>query len=727
MILDQLKDDAANPRNERDKDVERKRDQRSKAAEVTINQVENPERRRDCLADPKLFLKTYGWCTKYNRPLFYNDWASHHLAMIDAIKERAYNGGDKAVAAPRGDGKSSVTALMAIWVVLAGLRRSIILLGSTGERAKDLFDMIKWHFMRMPKLMADFPEICDCVAALDGAPSRANKQHVRGVPTDIKWTQDEIIFPKVPGSSFGGVHMKYKGLDSAIRGGRFEFALIDDPETDEVARGEQHWKIERIIDREVAGLAPPDKRISRVVITTIQNPYCYSARVTNRDLKPTFAGDRYGILAEWPERRDLWDEYVALRQRSQKTISEAFPDGDKDGIAALRFYEKNREEMDRGAVVTNPARYSSELNEDGLVVEISALQAFWNRVADWGMDAVMSELQNDPEDHNKVDDERLTSGLVMNRISGLDRNELPPNCRITLGLDLGNKYGHWVKVAWFGNGSGVVIDYGIMEVAGMIGKNSRNVADKVLEVAIYDALGEFYTSQEQGVNPPEFALIDSGSGLHSPAVYSFCRDMGGRTYAPCKGPANRFRVPAKATAEKHPFKEAYAAWQESEKLWLYHVNTDYWQEWIQHRFQTETFDSELIKEGKVFFQDGSLSLYQPLRARDHLAFAHHMTSHERQTRFVEGKGVVSKWIQSNKNNHWLDAIAYAGAAAGCLDIVIEPKQSAVPADQRPEPEKTKPPAPIAKQADSETPKPKSAPSRFKQRSGGWIQGMRKRR
>ena len=705
---------------EHDKDVQRKRDTRSKAAEVTIGQVADPERRERCLEDPRQFLKEYGWCTKYNRPLFYNEWASHHLAMIEAIKERAYNGGDKAVAAPRGDGKSSVTALMAIWVVLAGLRRSVILIGSTGERAKELFDLIKWHFMRMPKLMGDFPEICDCVRALDGAPSRAAKQHIAGVPTDIKWTQDEIIFPKSPGSIYGGVHMKYKGLDSAIRGGRFEFALIDDPETDEVARGEQHWKIERIIDREVAGLAPPDKRISRVVITTIQNPYCYSARVTNRELKPTFAGDRYGILARWPDRRDLWDEYVAIRQKSQKTISEKYPDGDKDGIAALRFYEANREAMDAGAIVTNPYRYSSEPNEDGQVVEISALQAFWNRVSDWGMDAVMSELQNAPEDANKIETTALSSGVVMNRISGLDRNELPPGKnKITVGLDLGDKYCYWVKIAWFGNGSGVVVDYGVLEVAGMLGRNSRETSQKVLEVAIYNALSEFRSMMERGENPPDFALIDSGSGLHTQAVYDFVRDLGGGTYAASKGPAGGFTMPTRTSKDKHPFRECYAAYQDTEKLWLYHVNTDYWQEWIQQRFMTETFDSISLEQGKFVFQDGSLSLFRPNNPRDHLAFAHHMTSHERQIRFIEGKGRQSKWIQTNNNNHWLDAIAYAAAAAGCLSIDLDPKTAAIPIDQRTEQ------TPISEQKAT-APKPTAKPKRFKQRNGGWIPPRRNR-
>lgn len=661
QIIEALKYEALHQTDEHDKDIERKRIQRSKSAEVTIGQVADPERRARCLADPKEFLKEYGWCTTYNRPLFYNDWAEHHLAMIEAIKQRAFNGGDKAIAAPRGDGKSSVVMMMAIWVALANLRRSIIIIAATGKKAKEIFDKIKWHFARMPKLMGDFPEICDCVAQLDGAPARANKQHVQGVPTDIKWTQDEIRLPKVQGSPYGGIHIEYRGLDSAIRGGRFEFALIDDPETDEVARGEQHWKIERIIDREVAGLAPPDKRISRVVVTTIQNPYCYSARVTNRGVKPTFAGDRYGMLAKWPDNKELWEEYVALRKQAQF-------EGDKDGLKALEFYKANRDDMDQGAVLTNPYRFSSEPNEDGVQVEITALQAFYNRVADWGMDAVMSELQNDPQDDSKIDTVELTSGVVLSRKSGFDRNEIPPGSKITLGLDLGDRYGHWVKVAWMHNSAGVVIDYGVMEVPGMLGK-AGDVPTKVIQEAIYDALHLFRDSMEKGENPPEFSLIDSGDGEHTDAVYRFVHSVPGEFYEACKGPAGGIVIPNKRTQEKVPFHQCYAAWQQTQRLWLYHVNTDYWQEWIQHRFLLDTFDAGEAQEGKLAFTPGSLSLFRVDKPREHLAFAQHLVSHKRQTKFVEGKGRVSKWIQVNRNNHWLDAFAYAAAAATCLGVI----------------------------------------------------------
>ena len=82
------------------KDIQRKRDERSEAARVVIPPIADPVRRAACLQDPELFLRTYF------SAIFYNPFASHHRAMIQAIYDRCYSGGDKAIAAPRGDGKA---------------------------------------------------------------------------------------------------------------------------------------------------------------------------------------------------------------------------------------------------------------------------------------------------------------------------------------------------------------------------------------------------------------------------------------------------------------------------------------------------------------------------------------------------------------------------------------------------------------------------------------------
>ena len=685
------------------RELKRQRKKRSEAAAVTIGPVADPKRKAACLADPVLFLKTYG-LEDDGTETFYNDFALHHLAMIAGINERAISGGDLAVAAPRGDRKSTVAIWMAIYIILAGHIRSLVIIAATRKHAQKLFKKLKKAFSRNELLAADFPEVCDCVRELDGAPQRAAKQHVNGKRTGIVWTQDEIVFPFVEGSDLGGVHVAYYGLDSAIRGGRFEFALIDDPETREVAfSDEQNKKVEEMIDGDVAGLAGPNTAISRVVLTTIQNRRSYSYRVTDRSLKPTFAGARYGMLTKWPTNTDLWDEYIAKRQAAQSA-------GDKDGLKALTFYRKHRKAMEAGAVVSNPHRYNRRKNAAGRYVEISAIQSFFNKVADWGLERVRAELQNNPVEDEVEETLGITPGVVATRISGLSQNILPnaPNVKITVGIDIGNYSSHWVKIAWFGNASGVIIDEGELITKNMI----KNPEQSFLNKSLLDALLGWRTNM-LSENPPDLCFIDSGSGFHQPAVYEFVRRIGGIPFAAAKGwDIGRFRLPpvneqGQAAKGKRVFQETYAHYQPDAKLWLYNINTEYWKNWLQERFLTPTFDDQQK------FNDGSLSLHSTRDPKRWLEFSNQICAEGREEIFVPGSGYKSSWKVYNKRNHKLDATMMACAAGGVLGLRLIARA-----------EKIRSPAQRA--APQRKPK-QPKPGRFQRRNANWVNRKGRRR
>jgi hypothetical protein len=667
-------------------DIERKRTMRSKAAEVFIPAPADINRRRACLADPERFLKTYG------KAIFYNPFASHHRAMIRAIWDRAKTGGDKAIAAPRGDGKTQIALWMIIAILLDCRVRFPVIIAATRKSAQKIFRQIQRTFASNELLIADFPEICVPVLELDGAPQRAAKQHVAGEKTRIIWTQDEIGFPYVPGSPYGGRYITYFGLDSAIRGVHFngvrpDFALVDDPETHEVANSEtQHWQIEEMIDGDVALLSGPDKQMSRVILTTIQNRRCYSFRVTERKLKPTFEGDRYGMLEKWPERSDLWQEYIAIRQRAQA-------DGDKDGYMATQFYLSHEEEMREGAVVSNPYRFAKRFSKEGNPIEVDALQAFFNRIADLGMSRVNAELQNDPDMEESAETIGLTAGKVASRISGMEQNEQPKSDgQVFVGLDIGKYYSHWAKVYVHGNAIGHVIDYGIMETPGM----SVEVTPQAVQVALLKSLLDWRTDI-LAFNPPTFCLIDSGD--YTDAVYAFIRQVGGTPFAASKGYSASKFFPGQAGPTRKLFDNSWAGLLPAEQLWLYHVNTEHWKQQVHERFSVKTFNDQQQ------LNDGSLSLFSSSDPKKHLSFSHHIVAEERRDQFVEGKGMVRKWVQTNKNNHWLDAMALALAASGVYGHRLI--QST-----------------IRQPVQAERPRPSqqfsSASQRFKQREGGWV-------
>jgi len=665
-VLKDLRTHRPKQRDERNKDVERKREARSEAARVEIPPVLDPQRRAKCLADPRLFLKTYF------PSIFFSPFADHHLAMIAAIEERAKYGGDKAVAAPRGDGKTQVTIGMAIWALLATDRRFLVLIAKNGKKARSLFKQIKSKFddpARYPLLAGDFPEISVPVAALAGAPQRASKQHVDGVLTRIEWSADRMRLPATPGSHYGGKRVIYFGMDSAIRGeseegDRPDLAIIDDPETREAAFSEtQHFEIEEMIDRDVAGLAGPTTKLARVVLTTVQNKRCYSYRVTNPKVKPQWDGVCYGMVKQWPERRDLWDEYIAIRQQGKAS-------GDVHGREATAFYVAAMDEMKRGSQLTNPYRFVSAPGPDSQPLELDALQAFFNFVADYGLASAMSELQNEPEDDQEIATTTITPGIVQKRDSGLDRNTVPrvEGLKVFVGCDVGKYESYWVKIAIHGNAIAHIIDYGVAVTSQDIDEKSDR--ESVEQAVLRSLLAWRLEIMEE--HPPEFAFVDSGT--FTPAVYEFIRQANGVPFAAAKGHTSKqMRFEGSNRDDRLHYEQCRADFQGHEVgLWLYNFDSIYWKKQVHQRFITATFDDI----GR--YQDGTLSLWHEESKMAHKSFSHHICAEIWEEKFVEGKGLIGKWQPKSKRNHWLDATAMALAAAGVHGYRVLPRTLALP-------------------------------------------------
>jgi hypothetical protein len=613
---------------------------------------------------------------------FYNPWADHHIEMVEAIEHAAKNGGDQAIAAPRGDGKTEICTAMIVRAILACYVRFPVIVAATGDFALRIFKDVKLHFENNDTLAEDFPEVCTYIRDLEGAPSRANKQHNGGVRTRIVWTQHEVVFPTVAGSPYGGVTIAFKGLDSAIRGIRSrgkrpDFVLIDDPETKESAKSDTQIEDRTLsIERDIAGLSGPDKQLSRVMLTTIQNRRCLSYQFTDPKQKPSWRGKRFKSLVKPPDNLEMWEEYIALRQQDQQS-------DDKESDRATEHYLANRDLMDAGAVMSNEHRIKPG--------SISALQTYYNAVADNGIGYAKSELDNDPEDDAPIESMKLTPGTIQVRMSGLAKSELPrADSQITVGIDVGKYYSHWVKLAIHGNATGHVIDYGVMESDASLDGNST---EEAIERALVRSL-ETWRSDIMSVNQPQFCLIDSGD--YSSAIYSFVRQYGS-PFAASKGHgAGRLHMNGTDTKERLHFEQCRADYQTHEKIWLYNFDSEYWKTQVQQRFLTKTFNEANI------LNDGSLSVWSTENKREHLAYAHHICAEERQETFIQGKGLVRKWVVKNKNNHWLDATALALCAAGCLGMRIVPRIQAQ--------------APVIHQVNQK-------PNRFIQRPGGWIKGM----
>lgn len=646
---------------DRSKDATRKREIRSESARIIIPDCKNPIRREKCLADPELFLKTY-FADKYTRP-----FGRHHQKMIEVMLSRAKYGGSQAIAAPRGCGKSELTKGMLAYLIFAGMVRFPLPIAATNDLASSLFADFQTKVKTVDLLYEDFPEVCHPVRALEGAPQRAGRQHVDGQLTRIKWTTTELMLPYVPGSQFGGVKMTYYGLDAAFRGlnedgDRPDFVIIDDPETEESARNiEQVKKREDTLDKAISGLAEEGQNLAIVLLTTIQNTYCLSAKVTDRKIRSSYNGLRFSMVVKWPTDMEMWENYITIRKSDQEH-------GDEHGKNAVKYYLESREAMDAGSEMLTDHFVPVEL-EDGTQLVHSSLQFAFNKIADTSMSAYRTEYQNDPEPEEETERIGLTAGKVQSRVSSLMQREAPSTteCR-TIGLDIGNRQSHWTDIAWEGNAIGSIVDYGIMET-----HLGHNPDDKAIELAILTSL-EIWADEVAAKINPILCLIDSGSGVgQKQAVYEFCRRRG-RPFYPSKGwDTGRFRMPERSE-EKIPFLESWAHWKPEDGLHLYNVHTEWWKPWLQQRFVTNPFDEA---GNRV---DGSLVLFSPGEdKRRHLSFAHHITAEEEQFIPVFGKARKRIFFQKNANNHWLDATALACAAAGCVGVRLVEQ----PAQQKP--------------------------------------------
>jgi hypothetical protein len=449
---------------ERSKDATRKREIRSESARIVIPDCKNPIRREKCLADPELFLATY----------FKNDYrlgfGPDHKFMIDTIATRAMNGGRQAVAAPRGRGKSQIVKGMLAWLACKGLVRFPLSVAATSDLAKMIYRDFKKKFATNEELYADFPEICHPVRCLDGAPQRAQRQHIDGNLTNIVWTDDYIRFGDVTCSNvicktYGGFKMSYYGLDAAFRGvnidsDRPDFILVDDPETRESAKSfAQIEDRENTLDKDIAGLVGQDDTLAIVVLSTVQNRISLSYKLTDPKMKPAWNGRRFGMVVSWPKNTFHWDRYKTLRQESQI-------EGDELGGKAVEYYLENREEMDEGVEMLSD-HFVSLTREDGTETVFSAIQQAYNKITDTSQKAYDTEYQNNPPEEAGPQGNGITAELIANRISGLSKRQLPMNTTaLTAAIDLGKYKCHWVVTGWWAGAGGVVVDYGVAEVSG---------------------------------------------------------------------------------------------------------------------------------------------------------------------------------------------------------------------------------------------------------------------
>jgi hypothetical protein len=662
--LDRLTGKAAG--DERARDADRKRASRAARRVVQIPEIEDPARRA------RLERDIFEWLPFYHPEIYEHPFTDQIREIILAILAAFRGGGDQAIAASRGEGKTTSGEMVAEFCVLKGEVDFAVLFEAAGQDAEQSLQAIRDRLAENDRLAADYPEVCVPIRALNHTNQLARTMLVSGrrqdngepfdaVPCSFRWSGSEIVFPNVPGSRSAGAIIATRGLDAAVRGmkrgakaRRPRAAIINDPDTvNTVHNPDQGKKLEQKIERSIAGLGGQKKRVARVILTTVQRRGTVSDRFTDPKVKPSFRGRRFRFLVQRPAREDLWEEYVRLKVLDWENEREG-----KATDLAGELYAKQFEAMNAGAVVANPYRRGDE-------TERSALQYYFNEVARMGPEAVATELDNDPPEESGPIESGITPHRIMRQVSGWQRQIVPPGATVlTQGIDVRKVALHWVVRAWRLDLPAVwTIDYGVHEVLG-----TKYGSDEGLELAIRRAIlarleatrqADYMTPDGQ-VLPVDLTLIDAG--WQTDAVYGACAEAGlgvmpvmgfGRSSGCTEA---NFSEVQRRSRDRKPGD----GWFLSRRggIWLVCADADRWKSWEHARWLTApTLPGCAYLFGEPGEPGGRLSQDE----KDHHTYAHHLCNEVEIEEPYKGT-MRRRWKAKSDNTHYLDATYYADVA-----------------------------------------------------------------
>jgi len=268
---------------------------------LAVTQIVNPERRRRCREDFLAFCLAYFPEIFRDPNRFHRDFAAELQALLLAKAPMLLM---KAMAAPRGIGKTTVCLLFVLWAVVYGHSKFALLLCDKGDNAEERMEGLKQLVLSGERLFEDFPEICGPVRSF-GGDARVAAGETPGFP----WSKDEIRLAN-------GAWVAARGMDSGVAGRlknfqRPDLLVVDDAETvDTVKSPAQTKALHDRLYQEVMKLPGQGMPALLVWICTIKIRGCISDKLTDRTLNPAWRGSRFRALPKLPDAEALWNVFM---------------------------------------------------------------------------------------------------------------------------------------------------------------------------------------------------------------------------------------------------------------------------------------------------------------------------------------------------------------------------------------------------------------------------------
>ena len=640
--------------------------------------VADPERRESCRRDLRKF------CEVYFSGFFYLPWCPIQLETIKRLQAATLQGGMFAIAMPRGTGKSLLCERTAIWAAVYGHRRFIVIIGGTDKATRDSFKAIKLAFESNELFIADFPEVCFPVLALEGITNRCKGQTYQGVRTHIEWNDKKLVLPMIGDSPVGGTVINSTSMTGHFRGMKHntpgdddglrpDFVLIDDPQTRETAKSVTQIQHRRdLISSDILGLSGPGKTITAVLPCTVIYPNDLADQLLNRDLNPEWSGLRFSLLNGFPKNLHLWQRYWEIRSEGRRK--------DRGTEEATRFYIANRSQMDEGCQATWPERFQPD--------EVSGVQYAMN-IYFTDRQRFFSEYQNAPESLEMGDGDQITADLIFERRNFRPPLEIPQAAsRLTMAVDVQKNLLYWALMAFDDRFGCWLIDYGVWPEQPRQVFTTRDASPTYLDACPGAGLEGALTAALRELVPPFMerrfvredgaelsigrCLIDSGWGESSDTIYNFIRETRLSTVMPSKGVGIEATRKPFSEFERRPgqiissYEWHIAPIRTKRHIRLMRYDTNYWKSFFRNRVMTSHGDPGAFSINCAKIDDRFRLLADQLSSEYSVVVA----SRERR---------VDIWkLVPNRENHWLDCVIGCMVAAseqGCKLIIDPPTAS----------------------------------------------------
>jgi hypothetical protein len=576
----------------------------------------------------------------------------------------------KALAAPRGGGKSTICQLALLWASCYRHVRFALILAANGDKAKERVASIQEYVLRNDDLMSDFPELCGPVRDFGGDPRRA--------PPGYPWSTLESRLAN-------GVWIVAAGIDGAIAGAlrndaRPDLVLLDDVEAGTDVNSEAEGKQLRNRVQEALALPPQQGTSSVIYIGTLKSRDCQTAELTDVELNPAWRGDRYRALEKAPVREDLWEAFMGILRPGERLgrveqVTDAVPaESITDAVVAealefpldaflrlkdahrraLAFYVANAPAMDEGAVV--------------LDVDSLPLRRIYEERAVLGEKYYRCELQNDPPPPEDRLQALQLSALRGRAVAAVPTRVVPGWAdAVLVTVDVGLRVLHWESSAWsFSREASTVIDCGMMSTG--LGQDGRwdlapdsgrsNLMERAVRETLdrlADSVRAVYAKMSTGEVIVPYGAVDLGGGTGqreegdaawAQVVIGWCGARRGRWYA-LKGSGNWSEGLRKSAHDGN------VAWNERG---FAVVHTDYYKTRLYDSLQAPVWDDTVANGASPLPAVGSRSFHAEVPD----AYLRQLTQEER-----DEKG---RWVLAYRGakNHWWDCSYMSFALADLI-------------------------------------------------------------